>query len=85
MTISVRVTRYGKKGLDTSFYSIFEPEPTTDEPIKKTSIQVTSVGVAWVTEDGEVQLIDNLNNAERVTVGTGSTQRIIWPVDKIRQ
>lgn len=33
----------------------------------------------------EVQLIDNLNNAESVTVGTGSTQRIIWPVDKIRQ
>lgn len=33
MTISVRVTRYGKKGLDTSFYSIFESEPTADEPI----------------------------------------------------
>lgn len=85
MTISVRVTRYGKKGLDTSFYSIFEPEPTEEKPIVKASIQVTPVGLAMVAEDGEVQLIDNLNNAERVTVGAGHTQRIIWPIDKIKQ
>lgn len=84
MAITVRVTKYSECGLDTYVHSIREPTPNAEDAVRTGAVLVTSEGLFAVTDGGEVSLIDDLKDAERVTVGVNGVERVIWPKDKVR-
>ncbi len=79
MNVKVKVTREGRYGIDTTWYSVWTPDADADEPVRAATVAVVEDGLALVGESGEATVIDDLRGAEKAFVES----RIVWPPELV--
>ena len=84
MNIQVKVYHHGAEGLITRVFDVYTPDANKANPVEVIAIQVRDGYVESVDSLGRTTVLDDLETAERVIVGTGTNFRVIWPESAVK-
>lgn len=80
MNVYVKVFHYADNGLSYRVFDVCVPDATSDNPVEVATVQTRDGYVEAVDALGKTTVLDSLEDAERVIVGS----RVIWPESAVK-